>query len=124
MTKSPLLPIALLPVFAIAAAGCASHQPPAALSAQLTVMQEANDLGYTTPKVVNGETLYCQPEEVTGSMVPKLACLNADEVTAQVRVQGDLLLFLKSPPNATPNPKLPPAAAQASPLRGGLLAWL
>ncbi|HEY6515352.1 MAG TPA: hypothetical protein VIY50_04365 [Steroidobacteraceae bacterium] len=103
MTKSLLLPIALLPALAIAAAGCA-HQPPTALSAQLSVMQAANDLGYTTPKVINGQTLYCQPEELTGSMVPKLACLNADEVMAQARKQGDLLQYLKTPPSATPRP--------------------
>ncbi|HEY1890809.1 MAG TPA: hypothetical protein VGG63_10410 [Steroidobacteraceae bacterium] len=104
MKKPPLLPIALLPVLAIAAAGCATHQPPAALSAQLTVMQAANELGYTTPRVVDGQTLYCQPEELTGSMVPKLACLNGDEVMSQARKQGDLIQYLKTPPSAPPRP--------------------
>jgi hypothetical protein len=101
MKKS--LSLALLSAFAIAATGCA-HQPPTALAAQLNVMQAANDLGYGTPKVINGETLYCQPEELTGSLVPKLACLNGDQVIAQARAQGDLLRYLKSPPNSVPRP--------------------
>lgn len=103
MTKSPLLPIALLSAVTIAATGCA-HQPPAALAAQLNVMQAANDLGYTTPKVINGETFYCQSEELTGSLVPKLACLNTDQVMAQAREQGDLIRYLKQPPNAVQRP--------------------
>ena len=81
MTKSSLVPMGLLSALAVAAAGCA-HQPPmpASMSGELNVMQVANEMGYTTPKVVNGQTLYCQNEELTGSLVPKTACINADEV--------------------------------------------
>lgn len=104
MTKSLLFSSALLSAFAIAATGCA-HQPPAALTRQLTVMQVANDLGYSTPRVVNGKTLYCQAEELTGSLVPKMACLDEDQVMTYARDQGDLIKYMKSPPNASPRPR-------------------
>jgi hypothetical protein len=106
MTKSLLLTSALLSILAVAAAGCA-HQPPArsaALSAQLNVMQVANELGYTIPRVVNGKTLYCQPEELTGSLVPKLACIDGDQVLAQARSQGDEIKYMLKPPNAVQRP--------------------
>jgi hypothetical protein len=105
MTKSLLLTSALS-ILAVAATGCA-HQPPAqsaALSAQLNVMQAANDLGYTVPRVVNGKTLYCQPEELTGSMVPKLACIDGDQVLAMARSQGDELKYLFKPPISASRP--------------------
>jgi hypothetical protein len=81
-------------VLAAAATGCA-HQPPAAVSAQLNVMQAATALGYTTPRVVNGRTFYCQAEEVIGSVIPKMACLDADQVLAQARQQGYLIQALQ-----------------------------
>ncbi|HEX4269007.1 MAG TPA: hypothetical protein VHY36_14060 [Steroidobacteraceae bacterium] len=105
MTKSPLMSVALVSAFAAAAAGCA-HQPsaPASVSGELTVMQMANEEGYTTPMVVDGKTLYCQREELTGSLVPKTACVSSDEVVARARAQGDLLKYMASPPNAVQRP--------------------
>jgi hypothetical protein len=67
-------------------------------------MQVAGDLGYTIPRVVDGKTLYCQPEELTGSMVPKLACVDGDQVIAQARSQGDEIKYLLKPPNAVTRP--------------------
>jgi hypothetical protein len=105
MKKSPLVPIALVSALAFAAAGCA-HQPqqPASVSGDLNVMRIANDMGYSTPMVVNGKTLYCQREELTGSLVPKMACISADEVVARARAQGDLIKYMASPPNAVQRP--------------------
>jgi hypothetical protein len=103
MTKSSFVPRALLAALAIAATGCA-HQPPASLTGQLNVMQLASDMGYNQPRVMNGQTLYCQNEELTGSMVPKVACINSDEVVAKARAQGDLLKYLSAPPNAVSRP--------------------
>jgi hypothetical protein len=103
MTKSPFVPMALLAALAIAATGCA-HQPPASLTGQLNVMQLASDMGYNQPRVVNGQTLYCQNEELTGSMVPKVTCINSDEVVAKARAQGDLLRQMASPPSAPQRP--------------------
>ena len=105
MTKSLLLTSALLSILAVAAAGCA-HQPPAtvALSGQLNVMQMANDLGYTIPRVVDGKTLYCQAEELTGSLVPKVACIDSDQVVAMARSQGDEIKYMLKPPNAVERP--------------------
>lgn len=108
MTKSSIAPLALLAALAVAAAGCA-HQPkqaqtPAPVSAELNVMQVASDMGYNTPKVVNGKTYYCQREELTGSLVPKVACISSDEVLAKAREQRDMLRYLASPPNAVTKP--------------------
>jgi hypothetical protein len=100
MTNSPCAPIALLSVLAVATAGCA-HQLPAPVSGELNVMQLASDMGYNTPKVIDGRTLYCTEEELTGSMVPKEACIDSDEVVAKARAQGDLLNALQSPTDAT-----------------------
>jgi hypothetical protein len=98
MTKSPFAPTALLPILAVAAAGCA-HQPPAArVAGELNIMQVASEMGYTTPKVIDGKTYYCQREELTGSLVPKVACISSDEVLARARAQGDLLNTLDAPP--------------------------
>jgi hypothetical protein len=103
MTKSAFVPIALLSALAVAATGCA-HQPPASLSAQLNVMRVASDMGYNTPKVVDGKTYYCQREELTGSLVPKEACISEDQVMAKARAQGDLVKYLASPPNSYSRP--------------------
>ena len=105
MTKSSLVPMGLLAVLAVAAAGCA-HQPPvpASVSGELNVMQVASEMGYNTPMVINGQTLYCQNEELTGSLVPKTACINADEVIAKARSQGDELKDLERPPNGVTRP--------------------
>ena len=101
--KKSFVPAALLSVLAVTAAGCA-HQPPPAIAGELTVMQAASDMGYNTPKVVDGKTYYCQQEELTGSMVPKEACISADTVLARARAQGDELRYMASPPNAVSRP--------------------
>ncbi|MFZ0499050.1 MAG: hypothetical protein WAU49_16230 [Steroidobacteraceae bacterium] len=103
MTKSLLLPVGLLSAVAVMASGCA-HQPPAPLSAELTVMQAATDLGYNIPKVVNGQTFYCKQEEATGTMVPKQTCLSSDQVLSEAQAQGDELKYLSQAPNGTPHP--------------------
>ena len=107
MTKSSLVSLALLSALTVAAAGCA-HQPaastPASVSGELNVMRVASDMGYNTPEVVNGKTLYCQREELTGSLVPKMACIDSDQVMARARAQGDLIKYLASPPNAVQRP--------------------
>lgn len=106
MTKSSFGSIALLTALA-AVAGCA-HQPPvstpAPTSAELNVMRIANDMGYTTPKVIDGKTYYCQREELTGSLMPQVACISSDEVEARARAQGDLLKYMASPPNSVTRP--------------------
>jgi hypothetical protein len=98
MRKLSFVPSALLSALAVAATGCA-HQPPASLTGELNVMQVASDMGYDQPKVINGQTLYCQNEALTGSMVPKVACVNSDQVVAMARAQGDELRYMVSPPN-------------------------
>jgi hypothetical protein len=103
MTKSLLLPAALLSALAIAATGCA-HRPPAPLSSQVIVMQMAADLGYNIPNVVNGQTLYCKNEALTGSMISRMACLNADQIMAQARAQGIVLRYLSQAPTYIPRP--------------------
>jgi len=103
MTKSAFVPSALLAALALAATGCA-HQPPAPVAAELNVMKVASEMGYNTPEVVNGETLFCQREELTGSLVPTEACISSDQVVAKARAQGDLIKYLASPPNAYSRP--------------------
>jgi hypothetical protein len=103
MTSSPLVPIASLSILAMATAGCA-HQPPASVSGELNVMQLASEMGYNTPKVIDGRTLFCTNEELTGSMVPKEACIDSDEVVAKARAQGDLLERLQKPTDAISRP--------------------
>jgi hypothetical protein len=93
---------------AVATTGCA-HQPPAAVSAQLNVLQAATALGYTTPRVVNGETFYCRVEDVLGSVVPKVACLDADHVIAQARQQGELIQSLRQREDSV---SMPPSGAK------------
>jgi hypothetical protein len=68
------------------------------------VLQAASALGYTTPRVVNGQTFYCQAEELTGSLVPKTACLDADQVMAQARQQGYLMQTLRQRENSVSMP--------------------
>lgn len=97
MRKSYLVPGALLPALALAAMGCA-HQPATAASGDMTVMQAANQMGYNIPKVVNGRTLYCQNQALTGTLVPKLTCIDSDQVIAMERSQGDELKHLQQPP--------------------------
>jgi hypothetical protein len=108
MVKSSLVPQALIAALGIVAAGCASPpqkaETPAPGSAELNIMQAASDMGYNTPKVVDGKTYYCQREELTGSLVPKVACIPSDEVIARARAQGDLLEYIASPPNAVQRP--------------------
>lgn len=100
--------MALMAALGVAAAGCASQpqkaQTPAPASAELTVMQAASDMGYNTPRVVDGKTYYCQHEELTGSMVPKFACISSDDVMARARAQGDMLKYMASPPIAVQRP--------------------
>lgn len=103
MKKSPLVSGALLSALAIGVTGCA-HQPPPALAGELNVMQAASEMGYNDPKVINGQTLYCQNEALTGSMVPKVACINSDQVIAMARAQGDELKYMRSPPTAVSRP--------------------
>ena len=67
-------------------------------------MQMASAMGYNTPRVVDGQTLFCQTEELTGSLVPKVACINADQVVAKARSQGDEIKYLLKPPNAVQRP--------------------
>jgi hypothetical protein len=109
MSKSTFAPCALLSALAIAATGCA-HQPPSPLTGELNVMQIANDMGYNQPRIINGQTLYCQNEALTGSMVPKVACVDSDQVVAMARRQGDEISYLQSAPNAIdrPPPPTPP----------------
>jgi hypothetical protein len=105
MTKSLLLPIALLAALAVATPGCAHKPPlPAPLAGEVNVMQVASEMGYTIPEVVNGRTLYCQAEELTGSMVPKMACIVADRVIALARSQGDEIKYMLRPPTAPQRP--------------------
>jgi hypothetical protein len=96
MTKSLFVSTALLSVLAVGVEGCA-HQPPAAVAGELNTMQVASEMGYNTPKVVDGKTYYCQREELTGSLVPKVACIDSDQVFAWARAQGDLLDTLAAP---------------------------
>jgi hypothetical protein len=112
MTRSPFALITLLSLVAVAAAGCA-HQPPASVSGELNVMQLAREMGYSTPEVIDGKTLFCANEELTGSMVPKVACIDSDEVVAKARAQGDLLRTLQTPTDATSRP------ASGGPASGG-----
>lgn len=103
MKTSPFVPLAVVAALAVVATGCA-HQPPAAVTHDLNVMQVASDMGYNTPEVVDGKTLYCQREELTGSLVPKVACIDSDQVMAKARAQGDLIKYLASPPNDVQRP--------------------
>lgn len=98
MTRSLLLSSALLSAAVLAAPGCA-HQLPAPLSGELNVMQAASDMGYNTPKVINGETLFCQREELTGTLVARDACLSSDQVVAKAQEQGDFIKYLLRAPN-------------------------
>jgi hypothetical protein len=109
MTKSPFVPMTLLSALALAATGCA-HQPPASVAGELNVMQLASDMGFNQPKVINGQTLYCQNEQLTGSLVPKVACISSDQVIAKARAQGDLLRYMASAPNAVKRPESPALA--------------
>ncbi len=106
MRKSLFVPSALLSALAIAATGCA-HQPPASLAGELNVMQAASDMGYNQPRVINGQTLYCQNEALTGSMVPKVACVNSDQVIAMARAQGDELKYMRQSTNGVTRPPPP-----------------
>ena len=95
MPNSPFIPGALFAAVVVAMAGCA-HQPPASVAGELNVMQLANAMGYRTPVVVDGKTLFCTEEELTGSIVPKETCIDSDEVMAKARAQGGLLKALQS----------------------------
>ena len=106
MSRSTFAPRALLSALAIAATGCA-HQPPSSLTRDLNVMQVASDMGYNQPRIINGRTLYCQNEALTGSMVPKVACIDSDEVIAMARSQQDELKYLQSAPNGVDRPPRP-----------------
>jgi hypothetical protein len=85
----------LLSALAVATAGC-THQPPAQVSAELNVIQLASQMGYKTPEVVDGKTLFCANEEVTGSIVPKFACIDSEQVVAKARAQGELIKAVQS----------------------------
>lgn len=95
MTNSTLVSLTLLAALAVAATGCA-HQPPAPVSAELNVIQLARQMGYNTPEVVDGKTLFCADEELTGSIVPKVACIDSEQVVAKAQAQGELLKTVQS----------------------------
>ncbi|HEY1891494.1 MAG TPA: hypothetical protein VGG63_13860 [Steroidobacteraceae bacterium] len=87
---------ALLAILAVMGAGCADHPAggktnagnaaAASLSSELTLLQAATELGYT-PVVFQGKTLYCKHEQLTGSLVPKMYCVDTDFVMAEARTQ-------------------------------------
>jgi hypothetical protein len=103
MKKSLFAPAAMFSILAVAAAGCA-HQPPPEVAGELNVMQAASQMGYNTPRVVDGKTYYCQTQELIGSMVPKETCISSDQVLARARAQGDLLKYMAQPPNGVQRP--------------------
>ncbi len=61
-------------------------------------------MGYKTPEVVDGKTLFCTDEELTGSIVPKLACIDSEQVVAKARAQGELIKTVQSSVPAVSEP--------------------
>lgn len=65
-----------------------SSSGPSSLSSELLLLQAANTLGYS-PKVVDGEVIFCQHEELTESMIPKMDCISAEALRAEARGKGN-----------------------------------
>lgn len=115
MASSRLLSMALLATLTVIGSGCAD-QPggrntnaggaaAASLSSELTLLQAATELGYS-PLVVEGKTLFCKREQLTGSMVPSTHCVDADFVMAEARTQRQNIEALDQQPTpGKPPPK-------------------
>jgi hypothetical protein len=110
-TKSPVLLIAALAALAVAEAGCASH--PARPASQLTVdvspelLDAAHKLGYS-PVFRDGKIIYCQREELTGSMVPTQNCIGEAALVGDIAAQREALEDLQ---NARGQGSKPPVQA-------------
>ncbi|MGH8201894.1 MAG: DUF2182 domain-containing protein [Steroidobacteraceae bacterium] len=63
-----------------------------------------NDLGYDSTRVVNGTVIYCQHEQMTGSMVPKEDCISADAVRAEEQSRDESLRNLRQGQKVQPMP--------------------
>lgn len=107
----------LLAALAVFGAGCADHPvgrntkaggtAAASLSSELTLLQAAAELGYT-PVVFQGKTLFCKHEQLTGSLVPRTYCVDADFVMAEARTQRQNIEALDQQPlPGSPPPKGP-----------------
>lgn len=99
MTKSPCLHVAIVAALAVAEAGCADHpaQPSlqAAAGPSQALLEAAHRLGYG-PELVDGETIYCQREELTGSMVPTEHCISEAALEADIAAQQETLHELQN----------------------------
>jgi hypothetical protein len=115
VANSHPLSTALLATVTVFGAGCAAHpagrnanagsSASSSLSSELTLLQAASDLGYS-PTVVEGKTVFCKREQLTGSMVPSTFCVEGDAVVAQARTQKQNIEALSQQP--TPGKYPPP----------------
>jgi hypothetical protein len=99
VTQSPALLIAALAALAVAEAGCANH--PARPASRVTVdvspalLDAAHKLGYS-PVLHNGKIIYCQREELTGSMVPTEQCIGEAALVGDIAAQREALQDLEN----------------------------
>lgn len=96
MTESRFVAGAILAALAIAAVGCADRpSPQVAGGPSPTLLEEAHRLGYS-PKVIDGQTVFCQHQELTGSMVPTEHCIGQAALESDITAQRESLHELQN----------------------------
>lgn len=112
MTRSPFVSAAIPAALVTAAAGCAAHparpSSPVADDLPPVLLQAAGRLGYR-PERYDAQTIFCQREASTGTMIPREHCIGSGALISDVSGQRRLLRQIERVRGRTiPNVSAPP----------------
>lgn len=107
MTQSSFLPAAILAALVVAQAGCADHPAAPARAfpgASAAVVAAAAGMGFS-PVLVKGKTLFCQREELTGSIIARERCIGVQAVRDDVAARRAIVHQITQPLGAARRPR-------------------
>ncbi len=99
MTQSPFLLAAILAALVVAEAGCADRPSAPAKSfpgASAAVLAAAGSMGFS-PVLVKGKTLFCQRQELTGSIIPRERCIGVQAVRDDIAARRAIVHQIRQP---------------------------
>lgn len=88
----------------MAAAGCADHRGASARTfpgASAAVLAAAGTMGFS-PVIVKGKTLFCQREELTGSIIARERCIGVQAVRDDIAARRTIVHQIRQPLGASP----------------------